>query len=77
MSAFLHLLSIDLYSTHKSVDVDAATIKTTNGRIEGSFHASKSLSLITSNGPIRANVSLYHDNATDANVDLTMKTSNG
>ncbi|KAI0944062.1 hypothetical protein AcV7_001982 [Taiwanofungus camphoratus] len=61
----------------QSVDVDAATIKTTNGRIEGSFHASKSLSLITSNGPIRANVSLYHDNATDANVDLTMKTSNG
>ncbi|OBZ69749.1 hypothetical protein A0H81_10118 [Grifola frondosa] len=75
----LSLSSSDKPIVSERVDVHRANIKTSNNPIVGTFRASRSLSLITSNAQISANVSLYSDNDENNNnsSQLIMKTSNG
>ncbi|PCH35698.1 hypothetical protein WOLCODRAFT_80761 [Wolfiporia cocos MD-104 SS10] len=60
-----------------SVSSRHAEVVTTNSFIRGDFCSSGSLSLINSNGPIRANASLHNDSPDGTAVSLLIKTSNG
>ncbi len=60
------------------VDAESATIVTSNARIGGKFHVSRSLELQTSNQHIDTEVFLDHDAITQGNAstNLTLHTSN-
>ena len=62
----------------QSIEAENATIVTSNARIDGNFHVSRSLDLRTSNQPIHAQVTLTHDAAQsdDISTNLTMVTAN-
>ncbi|KAG6866686.1 hypothetical protein C0991_000796 [Blastosporella zonata] len=59
----------------KSIFADTTVFRTSNGAITGSYNASRSLTLHTSNAPIQVDVSV--ENASDYVSDLTLHTSNG
>jgi hypothetical protein len=61
----------------KSLHAHHAKLATSNRPITGSFNASTSLELRTTNAPITANVGLLNDPAGKAATDLIMATSNG
>ena len=60
------------------IEAESATIMTSNARIEGKFHVSRSVDLQTTNQPIEAEVTLLHDAPTqgDASTNLTLHTAN-
>ncbi|KAJ7032714.1 hypothetical protein C8F04DRAFT_1396379 [Mycena alexandri] len=60
----------------KSLFARNATIQTSNGFISGSFEASSSLSLVTSNAPIDATVKLHNTNIFST-TELILQTRNG
>ncbi|KAG6897711.1 hypothetical protein C0992_011921 [Termitomyces sp. T32_za158] len=59
----------------KFLSSDTAIFRTSNGEIMGSYNASKSLTLQTSNAPIHADVTVAND--MDYVSDLALHTSNG
>ncbi|KAG5731771.1 hypothetical protein E4T56_gene816 [Termitomyces sp. T112] len=58
----------------KSLLADIAVFRTSNGALTGSYNASRSLTLRTSNAPIRADVRIANEK--DYVSDLTLHTSN-
>lgn len=60
----------------QNLDVESALLVTSNSGISGSFYASKSLELRTSNAPIKATIGLVNDPGASPTT-LVMKTSNG
>ncbi|KAJ7736868.1 hypothetical protein B0H16DRAFT_1572887 [Mycena metata] len=60
----------------KSLFARNATIQTSNGFISGSFEASSSLNLVTSNAPIDATVKLHNTNIFST-TELVLQTRNG
>ncbi|CCM02999.1 uncharacterized protein FIBRA_05114 [Fibroporia radiculosa] len=73
----LSLQSSNSHISAESVYADRAMIRSSNSAIKGTFHASESLSLVTSNAQIIANITLGHNGANSASTQLTMRTSNG
>ncbi|KAJ7496753.1 hypothetical protein FB451DRAFT_1208687 [Mycena latifolia] len=59
----------------QSLSAKNATIQTSNGRISGSFEASSSLSLVTSNAPIDASITLHSTNIFGT-TNLVLQTRN-
>jgi len=60
----------------QSLNAANVSLKTSNSAIWGNFNVSQSLELITSNGQIRANVAMYHDDAPNTHTSLKMRTTN-
>ncbi|PCH35696.1 hypothetical protein WOLCODRAFT_20113 [Wolfiporia cocos MD-104 SS10] len=74
-SAFSPIMAKSLFAHH-------ADVRTTDSAIEGDFYTSGDLRLVTTNGPIKANASLFYNHADkiSANktyVSLSMQSSNG
>ncbi|KAH9917214.1 hypothetical protein B0H21DRAFT_827856 [Amylocystis lapponica] len=83
---FDHLIlqSSDSTMSAESLRAREIDVRTTNGAISGSYHASARLSLSTSNADVGATINLYHDNADIHHNDikkpatrLEIETSNG
>jgi len=72
----IHLKGSNRFICVESLSAETAELETSKSPIEGSFNASASLSLITSNGHVNINVGLYNDNASRG-TRLTVQTSNG
>lgn len=78
----VHFGSLTLHSTNSminliSVSSEVADIKTTNNPISGVFRITSSLSLMTTNSPIKANISLENDPNSGKATSLNIKTTNG
>jgi hypothetical protein len=71
----LHLKGSNKPISVVSLNAENAELRTSNSPIEGSFVASKSLSLITSNAHVKVAVDLQNRNARRS-TQLTIKTSN-
>ncbi|KAI0629695.1 hypothetical protein C8Q77DRAFT_1161262 [Trametes polyzona] len=69
--------SISLTSRHTSIHSDylsanEAALVTRDARITGTYHATRSLHLETSNANVEADVTLYHDDSKQSYTNLTM-----
>ncbi|KAI0366758.1 hypothetical protein BV20DRAFT_971494 [Pilatotrama ljubarskyi] len=71
----IHLSTTNAGMRADSLLADVAGLRSTNGRIEGTFNTTTSLDLYTSNGPIVVRANLLNDDE-DAGTTATLRTSN-
>ncbi|KAI0827699.1 hypothetical protein BC628DRAFT_1338239 [Trametes gibbosa] len=77
----VHFGSIMLSSRHMSMhsdylSADVAIVETRNARVSGTYHASRSLILRTTNADIVSDVTLYHDDSAGPYTNFTLLTTN-
>ncbi|KAH9922583.1 hypothetical protein B0H21DRAFT_765961 [Amylocystis lapponica] len=72
----IHLKSSNAKISAGSLEASSLSVQTSNGAIEGVYHSSSRLELITSNAHITASTYLYHSTHRYNATSLVMRTSN-
>jgi hypothetical protein len=78
----VYFKSLDLRSSNmpisvQHVNVDYATVKTSNSPITGTYHTNTSVELRTSNAPIKVDLGLHNDGKGKHTTEAILHTSNG